>query len=250
MLDRHHEYERMAAVEENLWWYRALHRQLLSALPPREECPFVLDAGCGTGGFLTFLRRHGYANLDGFDLSPIAVDWSRRRGFNVRIGDLRRISSMYDPESADVIVSADNLFFLPRDEWASFAAACYRILRPNGRLILNLPALDVFRGIHDVSVGINYRFSKNDLQAIFDGSQLRVKTALYWPFLPALPILFVRWRQRRVLRRNPLTKIVSDVDMPALAVNYLLERIVCWENRLLRWKPFGSSLFVVAEKIV
>jgi SAM-dependent methyltransferase len=250
MLHRHHEYERMAAVEENLWWYRALHRLVLSALPRRELSPVLLDAGCGTGGLLTFLRNQGYDNLDGFDLSPTAVAWSRRRGFDVRSGDLRHIASMYHPESADVIVSADNLFFLEQDERVLFVAACSRLLRPRGRLILNLPALDPFRGIHDVSVGITHRFSKTELPALFHGTAFRVKTAMYWPFLPALPILFVRWRQRRVLKNNPLTTIVSDIDMPVKALNYLLERVVCWENSWLRWKPFGSSLFVVAEKIV
>ena len=47
------EYARMDAVEDHMWWYRALHRRLVAALAGRDGC--VLDAGCGTGGLLARL---------------------------------------------------------------------------------------------------------------------------------------------------------------------------------------------------
>ena len=48
------EYHLMDAVEDGMWWYRALHTRVLQALGrPRGR---VLDAGCGTGGFLARLK--------------------------------------------------------------------------------------------------------------------------------------------------------------------------------------------------
>src|SRR6478735_4250434 len=48
------EYHLMVAVEDGMWWYRALHVRVLQALG--EPQGRVLDAGCGTGGFLARLK--------------------------------------------------------------------------------------------------------------------------------------------------------------------------------------------------
>jgi SAM-dependent methyltransferase len=52
------EYKRMAAVEDTMWWYRALHARLIDRLDQLSLAvgARVLDAGCGTGGLL---RRIG-----------------------------------------------------------------------------------------------------------------------------------------------------------------------------------------------
>jgi ubiquinone/menaquinone biosynthesis C-methylase UbiE len=46
----------MDAVEDRMWWYRAMHRHVLRALDGLPPGAALLDAGCGTGGFLTRLR--------------------------------------------------------------------------------------------------------------------------------------------------------------------------------------------------
>ena len=52
-----HEYEKMAEVEDSMWWYRACTGTcslvLERFLPARSAR--LLDAGCGTGGFLRAL---------------------------------------------------------------------------------------------------------------------------------------------------------------------------------------------------
>jgi len=49
------EYTRMDEIEARMWWYRALHARLLDALGQQSDAAPVLDAGCGTGGFLAML---------------------------------------------------------------------------------------------------------------------------------------------------------------------------------------------------
>ena len=49
------EYEKMHAVEDRMWWYHGLHANLLTAFARTGRARAglrVLDAGCGTGGFL------------------------------------------------------------------------------------------------------------------------------------------------------------------------------------------------------
>jgi methylase of polypeptide subunit release factors len=48
------EYLLMDAIEDGMWWYRALHGRVLEALGQPQG--LVLDAGCGTGGFLARLK--------------------------------------------------------------------------------------------------------------------------------------------------------------------------------------------------
>ena len=68
------EYTLMDAVEDRMWWYRTLHRHAVAALAALPEEGAVLDAGCGTGGFLARLRAaKPRARLYGLDYEPGAA---------------------------------------------------------------------------------------------------------------------------------------------------------------------------------
>ena len=73
MIDNRAEYERMYEVERTLWWYQSLHGRILHHIHKHFGAPTpdlkIMDAACGTGGLLSFLREKGYLNLVGFDYS-------------------------------------------------------------------------------------------------------------------------------------------------------------------------------------
>jgi len=64
------EYEKLHAVEDEMWWFHGMHANLLTAFRRRQPAlpGNVLDAGCGTGGLLAKLARA----LPGW--SPIGLD--------------------------------------------------------------------------------------------------------------------------------------------------------------------------------
>ena len=255
----------MAQVERDLWWYRALHALVLTEIrrhPARQDAEIV-DAGCGTGGLMLCLRDAGYSRLRGFDLSEDAVQTCRERGLEVERDHLLNLGERYAPDSADVIVSNDTLYFLNEGERATFIAACGRVVRPGGILILNLPALKVFSGLHDVSVGIGQRFGfgrvqrhaqsgqrfeKRDVGRMFANAELDVVSELFWPFLLSPMIFAARLGQRIRMRLQPGLTVRSDVDLPPKWLNEFLFGLTQFENRRFAVKPFGSSLFVVARK--
>src|ERR1700722_3365534 len=79
------EYERLAAVEERMWWFRGLHANLVAAwcaggwaaTPPQ---PALLDVGCGTGGFLKRLAAEfPRARAFGLDRDAGAAATARRK---------------------------------------------------------------------------------------------------------------------------------------------------------------------------
>ena len=250
MLDRKQEYERMAKVEEVHWWYKALHHLVLDSIgrhfPVREI--EIIDAGCGTGGLMLFLRKHGYANLKGFDISTYAVDICRQRQLDVEQYDLLDIAHRFPETSTDVIVSNDTLYFLDDQERIDLMGSTSKVLRPGGLFILNLPALQPFRGIHDLSVGVKHRFAKQEVYRLFDPSQFQIVRSIYWPSLLSPGIYIVRLVQRIKMRMNPSFDLRSDIDLPKHWVNLLLTGITRFENRWVPTKPFGSSLFLVAKR--
>ena len=76
MIGRSDEYEKMFRLEGQLWWYRILHERVESVLRQHfgdKRDIQLLDAGCGTGGLLSFLRQRNYNNLRGIDGSADAV---------------------------------------------------------------------------------------------------------------------------------------------------------------------------------
>lgn len=250
MLDRKEEYEKMARVEQEHWWYRALHHLVLDSIrtnTSRNDIS-ILDAGCGTGGLMLFLRQKGYTRVKGFDLSPHAVEICRGRGLDVEQCDLRDIAARYPRASADVIVSNDTLYVLDEQEGAELMGQCLDILRPGGLLILNVPALKAFRGIHDLSVGIVHRFSRCDLHKLFKQGRFHITRELYWPFLLSPLVYGARLWQRIKMRLARDYAICSDIDLPRPWLNRILWRMTLLENRLLPRKPFGSSLYLVLRK--
>lgn len=240
----------MAEAESRLWWYRALHHLVARALNshPRGRETRILDAGCGTGGLLRFLRQRGYSHISGIDVSPEALAICLQHKLPAQRGDLRELSRMALPETPDAIISNDTLYFLTAEERQIFLQRCAGLLAPGGLLILNLPALECFRGIHDLSVGIRHRFSRGEVRTLLTSSGFTIAQLRFWPFLLSPAVYCLRLAQRCRLRHSASVPIRSDVALPPLFLNRILEMVTRIENTLLPWKPFGSSLFVVARK--
>jgi len=78
------EVERLAEAEERMWWFRALHRNLIRLFRATARdggSEMLLDAGCGTGGFLARLgnARPG-AFCAGIDRDALACRFARGKG--------------------------------------------------------------------------------------------------------------------------------------------------------------------------
>ncbi len=250
MLERSHEYDKMAEVERRHWWYVALHHLVVHALQRHlASGGDIVDAGCGTGGLMLFLRDRGYPRLRGFDLSADAVRHCQVRDLDVVRDNLLNIDTQYGPRSADAVVSNDTLYFLDAPERQRFVEACHEVLRPNGILIVNVPALAAFAGIHDLSVGIKRRFTRAAVRDLLVPDRFRILSEVYWPFLLSPAVYLVRLAQRVRMKRTDSVDVVSDIDLPARPINALLGGLTRAENRLFPVKPWGSSLFVVAQRV-
>ena len=247
MLGNRYEYDVMSLAEEKHWWYRTLHRQVIREIRRYSDTDSaILDAGCGTGGLLLKLKENGFENTEGFDLDPYAVELARAKGARASQGSLQEIDTLCG-KTYDCIVSCDVLYFLSEEEQKTFLSKMLNLLKENGRILINIPALKSFRGTHDITVSIKNRPSKKQFKNILPQNACFVR-AVYWPFLVSPIIFFVRFLQRRKLKYSSNNEFTSDIKTPGWILNSFLS-IIGFLDSFLPLKPFGSSLFAVIRKI-
>ena len=232
------EYARMDAAEDRMWWYRALHARLLTALRPVRGR--VLDAGCGTGGFLALLgaRRP--------DLVRVGCEWSasasRAAGKSGAAMVRGSVSALpFAPASFDAAVAADVLCHAAVDPALALAELA-RILRPGGVLLVNMPAYRWLHSAHDRRVHNARRVGAGEMRAALRGAGLRPHSVAYWNGL-LLPLMVAH---RLAAARHAAT---SDVALFPPWLDATLYGITVLERRLLPRLPAGGSVFAVARRI-
>lgn len=251
MLINRAEYEAMYQVEEQLWWYKILHERVYEAIKAEfgdKTDIKILDAGCGTGGMLSFLAAKGYKQIQGFDFNDAAVEFSKNRGLHVSQASILELKGMFETDGFDVVICNDVLYQFEDEEIKNALLDILSLLKPNGKFISNNNAFEAFRGTHDIAVGSKKRFVLADFKKYL-GAQKIVK-ATYWSFFLSPLIFLVRFVQRLQLRfgKVNLAEIKSDVSLPSPFLNSFFYRLVKFESRLSSNFPFGSSLFLIITK--
>jgi SAM-dependent methyltransferase len=241
------EYDRLAAAEERMWWFRGLHDNLVAALAGATAAPVhsVLDAGCGTGGLLLRLAQAlPEATPVGLDIDAGAAAAARGKSrCAVCVGSVARLP--FADARFDAILSADVLCHRGVDERATLAGF-RRCLKPGGALVLNLPAYPWLYSAHDAAVDNARRYNRVQLHDMLAAAGFAGIRSGYWnSFLFPLMVL------RRKLWRGGGSGPRSDVALLPAAVERFFGAVMALENRLLRAGralPFGGSILAIAVK--
>jgi SAM-dependent methyltransferase len=153
----------------------------------------------------------------------------------------------FPDNSFDFVLSLDVLVSVGLDDSLAVHEAC-RVLRPGGRLILNVAALEFLKGAHDRAVDADRRYTRRQVQALLEGAHFVVERLSYWNATLTPPVALVRWLSRARLRQDGPPR--SDLRTLPPILNSVLKRVAALELRASRHVslPFGTSLFAVALK--
>ncbi len=224
------EYALMDAAEGRMWWYRALHARLVALLEGTDGP--ILDAGCGTGGLLALLAG---AERHGLEFSALAAPLAAAKsGARIVRGSVNAMP--YAEGSFAAVVSADVLCHAAVEPGVALAEV-WRVLRPGGRVVLNLPAYQWLLSAHDRRVHNARRFTAAGARGVLGAAGFVAVRTRYWNSL-LFPLMLL---QRKVLANHG--EAASDVTAFSPWLDATLHGITALERHLPAL-PFGGSLLV------
>lgn len=257
-------YADIYAKEDTYWWHvgkrllvqsvinRYFKPSTLDPLPVR-----VLDVGCGAGRVLQMLTEYG--QVYGTDLSSLALEFCRKRGFN-GVCQANIIEGLPFPNASfDLITALDVVEHLHDD--AAGLRNLWQALKPGGLLVVSVPAYQFMFSYWDEMLGHQRRYTRLTLLARLEQAGFVIEKSSYTNTATLLPAVTFRLFKSIWLRmrpsRNPLkvrpvaaNQVETDfVDLPA-PLNRLLIKVYQLEAVLLRVTrlPFGLAVIAVARK--
>ena len=246
------EYLKLAEVEDRMWYFRSLHRHVARELTTAGVAggAAVLDAGCGTGGMILRLRAPQSAGgnqpgwrWSGIDFMPLACELAQKRcGPETDIRQASITALPFADASFDAVVSADVICQVTEADVA--VREFFRVLRPGGVVVINVPAYMWMWSYHDDSCETKHRYTRPEVEALLRAAGFGAVRSTHWNALP-FPLV---WAKRKLLRTAHDT---SDVkDYPAV-IDAMFGTMMAVEHAWLRaggcW-AWGTSVLAVARK--
>ena len=246
------EYRFLYELEERHWWFVGMRRVVASLLD--RDLPAgalqILDAGCGTGFMLTWLRRYGSnPSVYGLDRDPAALEYSAHRG-EKRLVRGKVEALPFAADFFDLVTSFDVIYALPEREAKESFRELARVVKQGGLVLIRVPAFGFLYSQHDRAVDTQHRYTRKELQARLEEQGLKVVRITY-----ANSILFPLVLLWRGLSRSNRSDPQSDVrPLPRLLrwLNPILGWLFALEAVWLRRLPFrlavGVSVIALARK--
>lgn len=233
-------YTLMAETEDKHWWFqgrRSAIKVLLDSLKLPSNAQ-ILDIGAGTGGNLALLQKYGC--VQGMELDDYAREHAiQKSGLTILNGRLPE-KIPFEAATFDVICLFDVLEHVQYD-YESLVAIRH-FLKPDGCLIITIPAYQWLWSAHDTVLHHFRRYSRKGFETLFKKAGYRAEKLSFFN-MTLFPIAMVARLMDRVLQR----KKSSGDQVPFFLINELFAGITKTEAKLLKNYnfPFGSSLIAI-----
>lgn len=207
---------------------------------------FVLDVGCGTGHVSLELLRLGY-RVVAIDNSCKMVNFTKDLiakydyDAEVRLLDVAEATNLGE-RRFDTIICLDVLEHIDRDDIILKNLNC--ILKPEGRLIIVVPAISYLYGLRDKNAGHFRRYSRKELIKKLTEKDFEVIDLRYWNFLGFFPFFIFEKILHRRINENLR---YSRNSFTSKYLNSFLNIWFCHVENKIR-PPFGLSLVACCSK--
>ena len=236
-------YEILNNIEDSHWWFKGrrdiIDHTISSIHLP--EAPKILEIGCGTGGNLKTLAKHG--DVTAIEMNDTALDIAKCRNIApVLPGSLPDCLPKLD-HNWDLIALFDVIEHIDNDLAA--LQACTKLLSHSGYIVLTVPAFMSLWSQHDVDNHHKRRYRITDITNLAEACELRINFISYfnfWLFPPTAAAKLVR-------KFLPYKETWGDMKLPPSLINSAFAKILYSEKKLIqKWKvPYGTSIIAVLK---
>lgn len=240
MPDAH--FESLYKMEGRYWWHQtrlAIATSLLSSKTEKHES--LLDLGCGTGGFMLGMAKSlNIHTLVGVDSSPTAIMYGKKNNVEVFQADL--LKPLHPPGAPfDIITAMDVMEHLPHEQ--PLLASARENLKPQGLLLIAVPALPFLYSSWDQQLGHYRRYTKKSLLSLLQAQDFSILRCTHGFSFPLVPALFRRLAGSKYNEQSTVFPPVSP------RMNRLLLACGRIEARILHFMdlPLGLSLYALCQ---
>ena len=221
------------------WWYQTRNQVVQSALRKHPVDGFLWDVGSGSGLVTRSIIESG-GNAIAIEPSTHGAQLSAQRGVPSINGVLQDLS--LPPASLAGVGMFDVLEHLTNRK--DMLSEVHRLLKPNGKLYLTLPALQSLWSQFDLEAGHHLRYSKRTIKRELREAGFEVVKLKYF-FLFSLPIVLV---VRALPFRLGRKQLVETGTMLRSEIGFLGKVATVLELLWSKVGLIGTSLLVVARK--
>jgi SAM-dependent methyltransferase len=241
-------YYQYAAVEDKHWWFIG-RRRILDKVIRQLNLPDnakILEAGCGTGGNLQMLARHG--QVEAMELEETARIFANQRQVTTVLAGSLPDKIPFETEKYDLIVAFDVIEHI--DDDIAALEGLRNHLKPGGLLVLTVPAFQFLWSHHDDINHHKRRYRLKSLKQVVRRASFTVRYSSYFNTVLFPAVAAVRTLQK-LLRIENKSQISSDLTLPSASVNKFLTFLFAQERHFLDKfsLPFGVSALIVGQKI-
>jgi SAM-dependent methyltransferase len=223
----HSHAEDLERIEESDFWSKVKVKLILNLVEGKK----ILDIGCGSGLLSKTLQDKNY-DVVVIDNDNKAIEIAKKKGITGFVAD---IDGWQTDEKFDCIILGDVLEHIDDDK--SVMRKVHGILKPNGCIVVNVPAYQVLFGKHDIALGHKRRYSNKELKSKLQDSGFEIEKLRHWNLL-ALPITIYT----KLSKKDYPHEKVSNIKL----LSRLLEKWLLAESKINYL--FGISILCKARK--
>ena len=239
------EYRFLYDLEGQHWWFvgmRKITAALLDPLLPSGPRR-ILDAGCGTGFMLGWLKRYcDGRDLYGLDLSAEALHYCSQRRENLLVRG--SVEDLPFPDRVfDVVISLNVLEYFSLPDAQRAISEMGRVLKEGGLIFLRASAFQFLYSEHDRAISSVHRYTTKELKQclMHQGFKLERLTYANSVLSPAAVV----WRLLHRRSRRPPQSDVRPLPWGLRWANAWLARTLMLEAAWLKHFPLPAGLSVI-----
>lgn len=215
--------------------YLPVLRQKCNMLIQMLEGKKLLEVGCGTGNLLGLLTTCDY-DLSGTDYSDEYLNKARSKHPEIKFfrGDLTDVASWQEHrDSYDSIICSEVLEHLNDDLTA--LKIIFSLLKPNGVLIITVPAIGSLYSEFDKKIGHYRRYSMKSISNVVVQAGFTIEKKRHWNFLGMFG-----WFVLFKLLKQDIQKTSSPI------LGSILGKWLSLESKITF--PIGQTIMIKARK--